>query len=153
VEKHKFSLFNALPWYTDAISTLLQLKELSGFEVRIAIHLVLCSLILCLQGILNLILQTESMLFTGVRGNAFYEALLSSEESVSKCVQRHKPENADKLQATQSLLLYRLADVIVFVHGQHHIDQSHVAVKRCQFPLLKIPVCCFIQFSTFSDQF
>jgi hypothetical protein len=77
----------------------------------------------------DIIVQKEATLLVGECRNGFYEAILSSDDSISKLVRRHKPDNADKSQVTISLLLYRLVDVIAFVRG-HELSQSHSTVKR-----------------------
>jgi hypothetical protein len=80
----------------------------------------------------------ENTLFIGERCNAFYEAMLSSEESVSKVVRHHRPDNVERSNASGWLLLYRLMDVITFAHGDRWTDAT---VPRQRFPTLTIPVC------------
>ena len=89
------------------------------------------------QKLVELIVTKENTLFTGQRSHAFYEAMLSSEESISRVARRHKPDNVEKSHASSALLLYRLLDVLVFANGDEWISST---VRRQIFPVLTIPV-------------
>jgi hypothetical protein len=96
----------------------------------------------------------ESTLFTGERSNAFYETLLSSDASVSETVENCRVDRLEKLYASNSLLLYRLLDIINFAHNG---KWTNTEVPRLSFPPLLIPVCFFLsllylEFSTNSKQ-
>lgn len=152
ISKDELPLFKTMAWFTDAIIAPLNLAEEYGIEVRMVVHSVY-NLTLHCQRIVNLIVQKEATLFTGDQSNAFYEAMLSSDESVSKLARQHKPTNVEKSQATRSLLLYRLVDTIAFVKGHKTTSQSNESVKRRPFQMLPIPVRYFFQYSKFPNQF
>lgn len=89
-------------------------------------------------------MNKEGTLFTGERGNAFYETLLSSKESISETVKDYKADQVEKSYASNSLLLYRLLDVINFAHND---KGANAAVPRQSFPMLLIPVCLLSSYS------
>jgi len=79
----------------------------------------------------------EGTLFTGERSNAFYETMLSSEDSVSETVENYRADQVEKSYASNSLLLYRLLDVINFAHNG---KWTNTVLPRRRFPTLSIPV-------------
>lgn len=56
-----------------------------------------------LQGIIYLP-EKGGLLFTRARTNAFYEAILSSNGSVTQISKNHRPDDLEKLQSYSSLL-------------------------------------------------
>jgi hypothetical protein len=80
----------------------------------------------------------ERTLFTGQHSSVFYETLLSSEENVSDTVENYRADAVEKSYASNSLLLYRLLDVMNFAHNGKWINTT---VPRQRFPTLSIPVC------------
>jgi hypothetical protein len=73
------------------------------------------------------------------RINAFYEKMLSSENSISKTVRHHKADNMEKSYASNSILMYHMIDVIAFTHGDRWTESF---LPQKSFLPLSIPVRC-----------
>lgn len=103
------------------------------------------------QGLVKLISEKERTLFTGETSSSFYEALITSDDTISQVVERLRPERTATVHASRALLLYRLVDVIAFSHPVRWTDS---AVPRMPYPTLTIPVCfpCFSFFAALSTQ-
>jgi hypothetical protein len=64
--------------------------------------------------------------------------MLSSEDSISAIARLHKADNVEKSEACNSLLLYRLIDVIAFACGD---GWTETIVPREKFASFTTPVC------------